>query len=915
MVRAASRFVVAVGILAAPLLSTPRVCGGEDLSIEGRVTANSKALPNAEIRLEAATLPEPGRSDAAGRFVVTAPSFGLWHIRVEAPGRLAREIAAEPFDNPIRLPPVDLEAAADFVVRVSDEEGRPVEARLIAYPSTEPTEDERSTPGWLDVPSMAVTDRQGRARVTGSAERDTRLWVQAAGLAPLEIDVPAAATSTGSRDPLELEVRRGAARPISVTDLRGAPLAGVRIHLAEELPPLAVTDSRGKATLAAIPESALDLMLVVPDGGHSRWTLPPAAGEAPAPVTARVAPSLRLRGRVVQAGTGTPLADSPVWVPSTTTRRAQLLVSARTDARGRFELVVAPSFPIQVAAAAADHVSIIADLESSENEVRTLALPPLRAGIGHVVTEDEQPVESADVRLLSVASAAPGSAPAVAVLAHCDTEGRFTLPNPPLGRHDLEVRAPGFAPVRIPGIEIPERRGETDLGVVVLAEGVALEGRIVDPDGAAIGGAEILLTDQGLAPAAIDLLMSAAREKTVSDPDGEFLFRDLARGRVHLQVRRAEYLPTEWTDLWIPTGEPIEIVLQPTASISGWVLDAEGQGVTGALVSVEPAQASARKSKNPIVPNSDPGLHAITGEGGRFSLQAATPGRLSLAVRAGGFLNSRLSDLELSPGETLDGLEITLQRGAEISGVVRDLTGQPVANVLVTVEPTAFTRTTGEGRFELTGLEPGLRSVVAKDDGGRRAEQEVAVSAGNTELELILEGGTEVAGRVRTPTGEPVPAADVTLLDPSSQRPSLAAETDAAGRFVLAAVPRGTYQILVQREGFLPAFHAAPLDVEAAPIRGLEIELPRGSTLRGRISGLPFGELAHAIVRVADLPTVSRLDYEGRFELTGLPSRELLLEILLPGRRIISRRVSLPDNTSESTIEIDLSGEPADTAD
>jgi Carboxypeptidase regulatory-like domain len=161
-----------------------------------------------------------------------------------------------------------------------------------------------------------------------------------------------------------------------------------------------------------------------------------------------------------------------------------------------------------------------------------------------------------------------------------------------------------------------------------------------------------------------------------------------------------------------------------TASISGVVVDDE-----------QPAQPVRRA----VVTLTGSGLHpdrgAITDDLGRFTLRDLPAGRFRLTAERGAYVTSVYGAkrpgrpgtlITVADGQQVANLRVRLWRGAVVSGVVRDESGDPVPDVEVSavpareVTPAALTlsnssqATTNDlGEFRIFGLEPGTYVVRA----------------------------------------------------------------------------------------------------------------------------------------------------------------------------------------------------------
>ena len=130
-----------------------------------------------------------------------------------------------------------------------------------------------------------------------------------------------------------------------------------------------------------------------------------------------------------------------------------------------------------------------------------------------------------------------------------------------------------------------------------------------------------------------------------------------------------------------------------------------------------------------------PNRGAITDDQGRFTIGNLPAGRFTLLAARGGYVTSSYgakrpgrpgTAVAVTEGQRLDGLVMTLWRGAVISGTLRDDTGAPVDGIAVSVtaartigSPGILTlrnvsATTNDlGEYRVFGLEPGAYYVSA----------------------------------------------------------------------------------------------------------------------------------------------------------------------------------------------------------
>ncbi|MEM8712712.1 MAG: carboxypeptidase regulatory-like domain-containing protein, partial [Planctomycetota bacterium] len=201
------------------------------------------------------------------------------------------------------------------------------------------------------------------------------------------------------------------------------------------------------------------------------------------------------------------------------------------------------------------------------------------------------------------------------------------------------------------------------------------------------------------------------------------------------------------------------------------------------------------------------------GSDGRFELTDVVEGEQSLRVSAPGYVERRVGVTVGS--ESARALEVRLTPGTIVQGTIVDADGEPIAGALVTTEvqvKTSFERleagrqsietalavkgrppqkrtppvgllrhlvalgfvTEGvvpsgeDGRFELTGLEPGRTEVLAFHRDYRAGGVVVALPLGENDepVRITLTSGGGLRGKVLDSVGQPVAAAMVIAVSP-----------------------------------------------------------------------------------------------------------------------------------------------------
>lgn len=485
--------------------------------------------------------------------------------------------------------------------------------------------------------------------------------------------------------------------------------------------------------------------------------------------------------------------------------------TVRTDARGRFSLPAPHPGIWKVVVRAAGWVPMqygpLPALDAEE-------LPPveLSQDVGariQVTTQEGQPVAGAWIVAPATASAAGegtsrggGWRPELRV-GRTAADGSLTLPRLDGERLQLSIFAPGRPEELLP---------DFTEGTVRLqpARATGLPLQVVTPAGAPVEGVLVRAGSQawpvGLTAADGTLLVPVR--------DGEEVKLRLVAldGRQHAVSLGSHQ-----------NGGARTVTLPSAVQVTGKVLDAtSGRGLADAVLWLD----------------ADPAIAVRTDREGRYTVVTPARGRLSLGVRAVGFLPGRLtlSDRELANGRAP---AVALERAATLHGAVLGPGGQPLAGASVTVVhasvlgPRTFSprdpvadraATDAAGRFALHRLRPGEEYELRVSQPGFFPEARNAVipSRGSSAAPVVvaLRPACGVHGSIRDPQGQPVTSAKVFLRPaqrpggerltrpPDADRPdptTSASESDPAGRFSIVESPAVEVDLEVRKAGYAPA--------------------------------------------------------------------------------------------------------------
>ncbi len=319
---------------------------------------------------------------------------------------------------------------------------------------------------------------------------------------------------------------------------------------------------------------------------------------------------------------------------------------------------------------------------------------------------------------------------------------------------------------------------------------------------------------------------------------------------------------------------PAEVAADvPTADhLSGIVVDRNGRPIVGAKVSFGPVEGAffgRRRGRGVRLSSLSPGdggatLTAVetrSGTDGAFLLKnVARVESLVLRVDHPDFVVYTRNDL-IVPSSGMELGRIVLEPGATVTGQVFGPGGAKLAGAEVSLRdapddesPMKFlqlafgprgvrTAVSDEaGRFRLTGMPPGRAEVVATSEGLCEAVSPTVELLAMQEfggIVLHLERGDTIRGVVRDSAGKAVAGANVNANSADGFRRlnllalgQQGAVTDVEGRFSLAGLTRGVYEVGVDATGYAPRSLAGIDSAVSAP---LEITLGASAHVAGTV--------------------------------------------------------------------------------
>lgn len=794
-------------------------------------------------------------SDEEGFFHLRAPGAGVYRLRAAAEGFGPTDFRNLLASDGEQRGTLTLRPRREIEVRLTGPGGRPVEGALVLAAATVPQRFRiQRRDGWRSLLFRGGrSGEDGRVTLTAAEGQVLRLAAVAPGLAPSEV-----VESEGDETAVTLELRSGRQRILEVRSPGGEPRAQALVRVGAMALPAGLTGEDGRFTAVVIPGEVLPVTVEAPGGLWARGTLslPPEVEEGamePPPVVLELRPPLAAAGRVVAGPERAPLGGVRIW------SRALPGVLAVSGRDGGYGLSLPGDLEeeLDLEASVEGYLPATATLEAGalgRGSAPVFSLQPAAAVTGVVVDGEGRPVP--EVLITAATEGRRGARRVPPRYARSAKDGRFRLTVlSPDTLYTLEAVKTGFAPGREELLPLEE--GQTREGLrLVLRRGLTAVGRVLDEEQQPVAGAQVRLAplpEGGEGISQLSARWRGAREArpVTSDEEGRFVVEDLAPGRFDLHVQAEGLAPALVPGVEIPDGEgPVdlgEVELEAGLSLEGRVVDSSGDPVAGVRVAatqmsvVRAAAGSARRA----VPE------AYTGAAGRFrvvGLRAGEPAQLT--VEREGYATRRLPWVAIPPPEPL---EIVLEPGSTVAGLVVGGDGEPVAGARVTAEaadagpgsaPASWRQsavTDEEGRFEITDIAGGKLWLQAQARGllpGEKVPVEVPSGGVLDNVRLTLEAGATVLGRVRSPDGEPVAGARIEVLagDRSFGRRSFLSRSDTAtdgdGRYRLEGVPTGPQSLAATQQDYARAVR--DLDVRPGENR-LDFELAAGWEVAGRV--------------------------------------------------------------------------------
>jgi len=556
---------------------------------------------------------------------------------------------------------------------------------------------------------------------------------------------PRTASSRSSRETLATPSARTAAAPVARARLSGAlvcdegPVGGAQIVYQESAGGTSIevtSGPRGGFTVVFSGEQEPGVLTIRARGyallelGIGRLS----PGENRALGNLHLTPGVVVEG-LVRSASGAPVAGAIVSASGSrnVVRAPVRLLETKTDAAGVFRLTDAPEGKLRLEARAPRHGSRGLDVVAPATGV-VLRLPPARELVVRVVDHQGRAVEGAQARL------EPREDQAIAVLQLTDAKGLASFTDLGASGWSLFVSEHEYRPY---SREEVLAKGEL---LVELVRWPCIVGRVAGPDGPAPPGTRVFARGR----THVSGRLPPSGEGVVPAADGSFELCPVFPGSCEVIAEAPGFARTRSRELRIP---PEGDVTAPTILLTrGGTLeleiDAPGGRLRDAIVTILSQEPHAGAVWNPEEKSPFQLGRAVPDEQGHVLLEGLEVGATWVLVRVPSFLPLVAGPYGVTADRTLTPPPLHLESGGRLGGVVRDASGEPLADVLLlvrgsTVASVVRCRTDESGRFLSCALPAGSYRVWARAVRPGRAplagEATASVGVGiTTELKIDL---------------------------------------------------------------------------------------------------------------------------------------------------------------------------------
>lgn len=383
------------------------------------------------------------------------------------------------------------------------------------------------------------------------------------------------------------------------------------------------------------------------------------------------------------------------------------------------------------------------------------------------------------------------------------SDGRFTVHGLVPGIAHVTASRKGMRLGSVEDVEL-EARVPTDIGVIVLEEGVSISGVVLGEDGQPLKGASVSVSS--MARLMISRIEDMPRgqigqemgQRAVTDGFGQFELGGLVGGNYNVHANAEGYDSVTLPDVAAGTRnvrlEPVKLGSLLVTLVSA----RDGQPVIDATIGTSRSRGGwgrRRSDESSPVLEGEEALAAVGREGeaeGLYLIQYADLESTELTVAAEGFATIKAESQPVASGK-VGSMTIELQPESVVAGFVLDAEGNPVERARVT-----------------------MRAIEPQGDGGFRWRGGRGMSFSHA---VTIDIGGDDDGGERPPDAE-----------------RRRARTGYDGSFEIRGATAGEWELTASAEGFASSSPISLTLAEAQEQRDVEVELVRAGSIGGFVT-------------------------------------------------------------------------------
>ncbi len=325
-------------------------------------------------------------------------------------------------------------------------------------------------------------------------------------------------------------------------------------------------------------------------------------------------------------------------------------------------------------------------------------------------------------------------------------------------------------------------------------------------------------------------------------------------------------------------------------------------------------------------------------EQGRYIIERAPVGRVTIHVYASGYRSPRARRIVSKDGEEISGVDFYLKKESQISGVVRNKNGEPIAMAIVGANWGRLRRITGsflqqdtqtdaDGKYTLKHLPPSeaLMLQARHDDYAPGETGPFTLKPGEHKenVNIVLTEGGKITGKIKDEKGESLSKAEVgfsqgigkfiganigTVVQMLERGEFSDAKTD--GTYELKHLAPASYYILARADGYVYEMRPDIEVKEGETTSGVDFKLKPAVTLAGVVKDDEGNLIKDAHLFAMSLnfqaPAIgmTRSDTNGIFRIDGLAPHTYMVTVEKdPYPSLIKQNVKAPDENLELVLE------------